>query len=47
MSEEKIELWHVIDGRYVHIAQVVKDGKRIYYTDGKQEEPVKLTNRSG
>lgn len=32
-----LELYHLIDGKYVHIVQVTKGTSRTYYTDGKKE----------
>ncbi len=29
------EIWHPIHGLWVHIQQVIKNGNREYYTDGK------------
>ena len=35
---ETIELWHIINGSYVHIVQVVdEDGEKTYYTNGIKE----------
>lgn len=34
-----LSVWHIISGKHVHIAQILKeDGTREYYTDGKKEE---------
>ncbi len=32
------DTWHRINGKYVHIAQVIKKGKTIFYTNGKKEK---------
>ena len=32
-----LELWHLINGEYVHIVQVTNGTGRTYYTDGKKE----------
>ena len=32
-----LELWHLINGKYVHIVQVTNGTGRTYYTDGKRE----------
>ena len=32
-----IDLWHPINGMWVHIAQTTEDGKHKYYTDGVKE----------
>ncbi len=34
MIEKQIEIWHTINGKWVHIQQFTKDGVRKYYTDG-------------
>lgn len=34
-----LELWHLINGEYVHIVQVTEGTQRTYYTNGKQEGP--------
>ena len=33
--QEEIQIWHPIDGKWVHIQQITKDDTREYYTDGK------------
>jgi len=29
--------WHPINGRWVHIVQIVEHGRMVYYTDGQKE----------
>lgn len=31
----EVEIWHPINGLWVHIQQTIKDGNREYFTDGK------------
>jgi hypothetical protein len=40
----KIELWHPMAGRWVHIQQIDKDGIRHYYTDGKPDGVRKIND---
>ena len=32
---QEIDIWHQIDGKWVHIVQRTQNGIREYYTDGK------------
>jgi len=40
------DLWHLINGKYVHIVQVTDGTRRTYYTDGKEEGIVNITGPS-
>ena len=35
--ETKYEMWHIINGEWRHICQVLNEDKIRYYTDGKLE----------
>lgn len=36
---QKIDAWHIIDGLWTHIVQILRpDGLYDYYTNGKKEE---------
>jgi len=41
-----LDIWHLIDGEYVHIVQVTDGQFRTYYTDGKEEGRVDITGPS-
>jgi len=41
-----IDIWHLIDGKYVHIVQTTDGVRRTYYTDGKKEGIVDITGHS-
>ena len=42
----EINIWHIIDSKWVHIVQITKDDIREYYTDGKLTG-VKKVNKDG
>ena len=43
---DTLELWHLIDGKYVHIVQVTEGLQRTYYTGGKKEGIVNIAGPS-
>jgi len=34
MESTLLDTWHIINKRWVHLAQVLKDGEISYYVDG-------------
>lgn len=38
----EIKLWHIINGKYVNIVQIFENGKMKYFTDGKEENNIKV-----
>lgn len=41
-----VDMWHLINGEYVHIIQITDGTQRTYYTDGKREGIVDITGPS-
>ncbi len=35
MDIKIIELWHPINGKWLHIYQIIKEHETVYYTNGK------------
>jgi hypothetical protein len=46
LNMNTLELWHLINGEYVHIVQVTEGTHRTYYTNEKQEGIVDITGPS-
>ncbi|MGD9157243.1 MAG: hypothetical protein PVG39_02445 [Desulfobacteraceae bacterium] len=44
--DDRIELWHIIDGKYVHIVYVIEGTKHTCYVDG-QMTGAYVTNEEG
>jgi len=38
-----IDIWHLIDGEYIHIVQTTNGTSRTFYTNGKKEGKVDIT----
>lgn len=43
LNMSTLELWHLINGKYVHIIQITNGARRTYYTDGKKEGEIDIT----
>ncbi len=38
-----LDIWHLIDGKYIHIVQISEGVTRTFYTNGKKEGKVDIT----
>lgn len=47
METTILSTWHIIDGKWVHIAQILKDNYIYFYTDGQLERKEEASKLGG